>query len=69
LDTPTFFIGLRGDGSVAHIVTERSSGNADIDLRAMQILKSLRFLPAENHPLSWGFVDFHLPPPPGPNHP
>lgn len=60
LDAPTFFVGLRGDGSVAHIVTERSSGNADIDLRAMQILKSLRFLPAENLPLAWGFVDFHL---------
>jgi len=60
LDTPTFFVGLRGDGSIAHIVTERSSGNADIDLRAMQILKSLRFLPAENLPLAWGFVDFHL---------
>ncbi len=60
LDAPTFFVGLRGDGSVAHIVNERSSGNAGIDLRAMQVLKSLRFLPAENLPLAWGFVDFHL---------
>jgi outer membrane biosynthesis protein TonB len=69
LDAPTFFVGLRGDGSVAHIVTERSSGNADIDLRAMQILKSLRFLPAENLPLTWGFVDFHLGTHPAPDQP
>ena len=60
LDSASFFIGIRSDGTVAHIVPARSSGNADLDLQAIQIMKSLRFAPAENIPLAWGVVNLHF---------
>ena len=60
LDSASFFIGIRSDGTVAHILPARSSGNANLDLQALQILKSLRFAPAENIPLAWGFVNLHF---------
>lgn len=60
LDSASFFIGIRSDGTVAHILPARSSGNANLDLQALQILKSLRFAPAENIPLTWGFVNLHF---------
>lgn len=57
-------MGIRSDGTVAHILPSRSSGNADLDLQALQVLKSLRFAPAENIPLAWGFVNLHFGAPP-----
>lgn len=60
LDSASFFVGIRSDGTVAHIMPSRSSGNADLDLQTLQTLKSLRFAPAENIPLAWGFVNFHF---------
>lgn len=60
LDSASFFVGIRSDGTVEHILPSRSSGNADLDLQALQTLKSLRFAPAENIPLAWGFVHFHF---------
>ena len=60
LDSASFFTGIRSDGTVAHILPARSSGNAGLDLQALQILKSLRFAPAEDIPLAWGFVNLHF---------
>lgn len=60
LDSASFFIGIRSDGTVAHILPARSSGNTGLDLQALQILKSLRFAPAQNIPLAWGFVNLHF---------
>ena len=59
-DSASFFIGIRSDGTVAHILPTRSSGNADLDLQTTQIMKSLRFGPAENIPLAWGIVNLHF---------
>lgn len=64
LESASFFMGIRPDGTVAHILPSRSSGNVDLDLQALQILKSLRFAPAENIPLAWGFVNLHFGTPP-----
>ena len=60
LDSASFFIGIRSDGTVAHILPIRSSDNTGLDLQALQILKSLRFAPAEDIPLAWGFVNLHF---------
>lgn len=60
LDSASFFVGIQSDGTVAHILPNRSSGNAELDLQALQSLKSLRFTPDENIPLVWGFVNFHF---------
>ena len=60
LDSASFFIGIRSDGTVAHILPARSSGNANLDLKTIQIMKSLRFAPAENIPLAWGVVNLHF---------
>ena len=60
LDSASFFIGIRSDGTVAHILPARSSGNANLDLKIIQIMKSLRFAPAENIPLAWGVVNLHF---------
>ena len=59
-DSASFFIGIRSDGTIAHIMPARSSGNADLDLQAIQIMKSLRIAPAENIPLAWGVVNLHF---------
>ncbi len=60
LESASFFVGIRSDGTVAHILPDRSSGDTDMDNQALQILKSLRFAPADDMPLAWGFVDFHF---------
>jgi hypothetical protein len=60
LDSASFFIGIRSDGTVAHILPAQSSGNADLDLQAMRIMKTLRFASAENTPLAWGVVNLHF---------
>ena len=64
LESASFFMGIRSDGTVAHILPSRSSGNADLDLQSLQVLKSLRFAPVENIPLAWGFVNLHFGAPP-----
>ena len=60
IETASFFVGVQSDGTVAHILPNRSSGDASLDAQALQTLKSLCFAPADNTPLAWGFVDFQL---------
>lgn len=60
LDSVSFLMGISPDGTVAHILPSRSSGNADLDLQALRTLKSLHFTPAENASLVWGVVNFHF---------
>ncbi|MEI8294578.1 MAG: energy transducer TonB [bacterium] len=59
-DDATFFVGIRSDGSLAHIVTGESSGNAALDLEALRALKTVSFIPVQEAPLAWGFVRFHF---------
>ena len=60
LDSASFFVGVRSDGTVAHILPARSSGDTKLDHQTLQVLQSLRFAPAENIPLAWGFVSLHF---------
>jgi hypothetical protein len=60
LDSASFFVGVRSDGTVAHITPSRSSGDTKLDQQTLQILQSLRFAPDKNIPLAWGFVSFHF---------
>jgi len=60
LDSTAFFVGIRSDGTVAHIFPTRPSGNAILDDQALQVLQSLRFAPAEHTPLAWGFVEYQF---------
>lgn len=60
VDSASFFVGITSDGTIAHILPNRSSGDADLDLETLQALKSVRFAPAENAPITWGFVHFQL---------
>jgi hypothetical protein len=60
LDSASFFVGVRSDGTVAHILPSRSSGDTKLDQKTLQILQSLRFAPGENIPLAWGFVSLHF---------
>lgn len=60
LDSASFFVGVRSDGTVAHILPARSSGDTKQDQQTLQILQSLRFAPDENIPLAWGFVSLHF---------
>jgi outer membrane biosynthesis protein TonB len=60
LESASFFVGVRSDGTVAHILPNRSSGDTGLDAQALQTLKSLRFAPADDTPLAWGFVNFHF---------
>ena len=61
LESASFFVGIRSDGTVTHILPDRSSGDTDMNTQALQILKSLRFAPvADDTPLAWGFVDFYF---------
>jgi hypothetical protein len=60
LDSASFFVGVRSDGTVAHITPSRSSGDTKLDQQTLQILQSLRFVPDKNIPLAWGFVNLHF---------
>lgn len=60
LDSASFFVGVRSDGTLAHILPSRSSGDPKLDQQTLQILQSLRFAPDENIALAWGFVSLHF---------
>lgn len=59
LEPTGFLVSVRADGSVAHILTQSTSGNAQIDARALMLLGSLRFLPLPGGGDVWGEVSFH----------
>ena len=58
LEPSGFLVSVRPDGTVAHIVLQRTSGNAQLDAKALELLASLRFQPAPGDDV-WGEVSFH----------
>ena len=58
LEPTCFLVSVRPDGTVAHIVLQRASGNAQLDARALGLLSALRFQPADGDN-AWGEVAFH----------
>ena len=58
LEPSGFLVSVRPDGTVAHIVPQRTSGNAQLDAKALELLSSLRFKPASGDNV-WGEVSFH----------
>jgi hypothetical protein len=53
-----FLVALSPDGALRHVVTDRSTGEAELDQAAMRHLRSIRFLPADSGETEWGFVEF-----------
>ena len=58
LEPSGFLVSVRPDGTVAHIVLQRTSGNAQLDAKALELLSSLHFQPAPGDNV-WGDVAFH----------
>ena len=58
LEPTIFLVSVRPDGTVAHIVLQRPSGNALLDARALQLLAALRFQPVPGENI-WDEVAFH----------
>lgn len=56
-DPAVFLIAVRGDGRIAYIFQQHSSGNSNLDLRAADVLRGLKF-PAASGSETWGFVTF-----------
>jgi len=52
-----FLVAVRADGSVAHLFSQQSSGNEEMDRRAAGILRGIRFSSGPDS-LAWGFVTF-----------
>jgi len=52
-----FFTAVRADGSVAHLFSQQSSGNEELDRKAAGVLRGLRFSNGPDR-LAWGFVTF-----------
>lgn len=52
-----FLAAVLGDGSVAHVFSQRSSGSEELDRKAEGILRGLRFSSGPES-LAWGFVTF-----------
>lgn len=59
LEPAGFLVSVRADGSVAHVLPQHPSGNAQIDARALKLLSSLRFLPSPGGENAWGEVTFY----------
>jgi hypothetical protein len=51
----TFLVAIRGDGRVSHIFLQHSSGNPSLDDRASDLLRGLKFVPAEAGE-DWGLL-------------
>ncbi len=58
LEPTVFLVSVREDGSVAHLVLQKSSGNSQLDEGALRLLKSLRFQPAAGGSV-WSDVAIH----------
>jgi len=58
LEPTVFLVAVREDGSVAHLVLQKSSGNSQLDDGALGLLKSLRFQPAVGGTV-WDEVSIH----------
>lgn len=53
-----FLIALSPEGDLRHVVTDRSTGEADLDKAAIQFLRGISFLPVDSRETQWGFVEF-----------
>ncbi|MEI6278255.1 MAG: hypothetical protein WCQ16_02585 [Verrucomicrobiae bacterium] len=60
-----FLVAVRADGSVAHLFSQQSSGNEELDRKSAGILRALRFSEGPGDP-AWGAVTFQwgIPSPP-----
>lgn len=53
-----FFVAVSPEGTVVHILVDRSSGDLALDLAAENVLRSLRFTPTGAGKTAWGFIHF-----------
>lgn len=61
METPpaaSFLVALSPKGELRHVVTDRSSGEADLDEAAINYLREISFLPDQTGETRWGFVEF-----------
>lgn len=53
-----FLVALSPEGVLRHVVTDRSTGEADLDRAAIDYLRGVSFRPDEARETRWGFVEF-----------
>lgn len=56
-DPAVFLVAVRGDGRPSYIFQQHSSGNSDLDLRAADVLRGLKFSTSPSGE-AWDFVTF-----------
>ena len=54
----SFFVALSSAGALRHVVTDHSTGEADLDKAAINYLRGISFRPDEAGETRWGFVEF-----------
>ena len=58
-DSAAFLIAISPSGQVLHAVTDKSSGDTELDRAGMAFVRQIRFLPSDKPNSAWGFVEFH----------
>ena len=51
-------VAISSDGSVLHAITDKSSGDPELDRAALTFLRKLPFAPSQENETVWGFVEF-----------
>lgn len=54
-EAATFLVGVRPDGTVAHLFPQQGSGSPEFDQQSAAVVRSLRFLPGTEDP-AWGIL-------------
>ena len=57
-ETATWMIAIAPNGTVLHSITDKSSGDPELDRAALAFLRKLLFSPSQQSETVWGFVEF-----------
>ena len=57
-ETANWMVAISPDGSVLHAITDKSSGDPELDRTALIFLRKLPFSPSQENETVWGFVEF-----------
>lgn len=58
-ETATWMVAIAPDGRVLHAITDKSSGDPELDHAALAFLRKLPFSASQQNETVWGFLEFH----------
>ena len=66
-ETANWMVAISPDGKVLHAITDKSSGDPELDRAALAFVRKIPFSPSQENETVWGFLEFQwgsdVPPP------